>query len=177
MTLIAPLADVLRDCLFDALASRPGPLPEERVQIRFGAEVFPDRSRPEDECCPGIAWVRPVETSPRFGVDDFGARCADSLRRSTLEMAVYRCMPTPGVDALVTSAQWRAVFDQAESDHSAMEAALCCFKDLIATGVVPVGDPEITAGEWAPVGPDANCVGSTLQLVIEHGCNCGTDGT
>lgn len=177
MTLIRPLAQTLRDCLESELAGRPLPLPSERVQIRFGAEIFPDRSRPEDECCPGIAWVRPVLSSPRFTEDDVAAQCVQSLRRSVLEMAVYRCMPTPGADALVTRNQWDSVFLQAESDHSAMEAALCCLAELVRGDPQNFpGDPFVFASDWTPVGPDANCVGSTMQVIIEHGCACGTEG-
>lgn len=176
MTLLNPLAQILRNCLEESLADRPNPLSTERVQLRFGAELFPDRAQDLDECCPGIAWVRPVQVDPRFTPDDLTSVCVQSLRRTTLEMAVYRCMPTPGPDALVTAAQWEAVFQQAESDHSAMEAALCCFVEEVRNPVTPVaGFPDVFAGAWAPIGPDANCVGSTMQVTIEHGCACGTE--
>ena len=177
MTLALPLAQTLRDCLEESLNDRANPLPEERVQLRFGAELFPDRAQDPDECCPGIAWVRIVETVPRFTQDDAQARCVQSLRRTTLEMSVYRCMPTPGPGALVTADQWAAVTVQAESDHSAMEAALCCFVETVLSPVAPVaGDPDIFAGPWTPLGPDANCVGSAMSVIIEHGCACGTEG-
>lgn len=177
MTLLVPLSQTLRDCLFESLADRVGALPQERVQIRFGAEIFPDRSIPADECCPGIAWVRPGPAEPRFTIDDAEGQCVASLRRSVLEMTVYRCMPTPGSGELVTRDQWDAVFLQAESDHSAMEAALCCLTDfLFGPGNTIPGVHAVYAGEWTPLGPDANCVGSSMQLIIEHGCACGTEG-
>lgn len=179
MTLIRPLAQTLRDCLEESLGDRPNPLPAERVQVRFGAEIFPDRSVPQDECCPGIAWVRPVSSEPRFNLDDDAGHCVASLRRSILELTVYRCMPTPGPGELVTRDQWDAVFIQAESDHSAIEAALCCFSDvLFAPQEVPAvpGVLLMAAMEWTPIGPDANCVGQAMQVMVEHGCACGTEG-
>lgn len=177
MTLVRPLAQVLRDCLEESLNDRPNPLPAERVQTRFGAEIFPDRSIPQDECCPGIAWVRPVSSEPRFNIDDDAGHCVASLRRSILEMTVYRCMPTPDADTLISRNQWDAVFLQAESDHSALEAALCCFTDMLFEPVLAVpGVLMVVAGSWEPIGPDANCVGQAMQVMIEHGCACGTEG-
>jgi hypothetical protein len=50
-----------------------------------------------------------------------------------------------------------------------MEAALCCLR-----GSLSRDDAEqIEAGMYEPVGPDANCVGGTMEVIVETSCGCG----
>lgn len=173
MTIAMAYAQELLTCLSTALNASPNPPPEENICLRAGDHVSPMLSTNRDECCEGLAWVRIVRTDARYGPDDFNTRCVNHLRRTVLEMGVVRCMPTPGAGEIVSCAQWTAVALQMDADHSAMEAALCCLKPILATGL---GDPDLSPGDYEPRGPDANCIGGTLTLTIEHACACGTAG-
>lgn len=170
MTLALPLAQTLLQCLEDALVANGNP--PGIICLRHGDHVSPMLSTTTDECCTGLAWVRVVSTNRADRFDTGSSSCINHLRMTTLEMGVVRCMPTPPADQIVTCDQWTAVAVQADSDHSAMEAALCC---LVADGLLP-GDPEYRASLYEPRGPDGNCVGGTMQIEIDHGCACGSQG-
>jgi hypothetical protein len=177
MTILLPIVQTLRDCLETALAGTPWPLPSERVQLRHGEQGIADRARSEDECCPGIAWVRIAGTDvlQLRGTEALMYGCFNPMRTTTVELSVTRCMPTPGPDALVTADQWAEVSTRADSDHGAMEAAVCCFLEdpppqYQDWGVI------LRPGAYVPVGPDANCIGGTLTVQFEHDCRCGSGG-
>lgn len=173
MTVALAYAQELLTCLENALVSRNGPITPvpANICLRAGGEVAPQLSRIANECCEGLAWVRIVQVDPKSGPDDNTGKCVGSLRRATLEMGVVRCAPTPDADSMITCEQWTTMALRQESDHSAMEEALCC---LVGLGPDQLGDPDIYPGTYTPFGPDADCIGGIMQLTIEHGCSCGS---
>jgi hypothetical protein len=165
------IAQELLECLQAALATRPEPLPDERVCLRAGESVAPSLSTNADECCPGLAWVRVAGVEPAEGFVIANPRCVNHVRTVTLEMGVVRCMPTPGPNNMVTCDQWTAKTLQLDSDYEAMEAALCCLSTQIQA--LP-GDVDVVPGPYAPLGPDGNCIGGTLTLQTVFACACGS---
>lgn len=172
MTIALTYSQLLLQCLDESLEVAAFPAPAHSM-LRGGEAVRPSISISDDECCSGLAWVRIVNVDPRFTRDDFPSQCVNHLRVATLEMGVARCMPTPDATAMVTADQWNEVVARMESDHSAMEAALCCFQAL---GAEITGSPDLYPGQYVPFGPEGRCIGGTLQLTIEHACACGTAG-
>ena len=173
MTQALSLAQLLVGCLATQLQNPPHqwPIPSERVMLRAGQQVIPLLSSTgEDECCLGLGYVRIAGIN---GVRDVTDRMADSgcfmaERVLTLEMGVYRCMPTPEAGAIVSATEWDTLAAKLDADWRAMEAAVCCaFSDSDALRIGPVA-----VGLYEPVGPDANCLGGRLpvNIVMESCC-------
>lgn len=172
MTKVLELSQLLLGCLeINLQAPHPWPIPPERVMLRPGEQVIPlVSSTGDDECCSGLGYVRVAGIQ---GVRDVTDRMADSgcfmaQRVLTLEMGVYRCMPTPGAGSIVSAGEWDVLAQKLDEDWRAMEAAVCCaFSDPDALRVGP-----IAVGAYEPVGPDANCIGgrTTVNIVMEACC-------
>lgn len=171
MTQVLELEQLLLVCLEAQLqAPHPWPVPPERVMLRAGQEVIPLLSSTgDDECCLGLGYVRTAGLSAVRDVNDrFASKCFQRERVLTLELGVYRCMPTPKADAIVTASQWDTLAQKLDADYGAMEAAVCCaFADPDALRIGPVA-----VGQYEPVGPDANCIGGrmTVNIVMEACC-------
>lgn len=163
-------AAVLLDCYTTALEARPN-VPGV-ISLRHGEEVFPLLGTQTDECCTGLAWVRIVTVEGRFTREDLNARCLAASRVVTLEMGIARCMPWGTVETPPTADQWNTVALQQDEDHHAMEAALCCAWDSLSGG----GAFPARAGLYEPTGPDGNCIGGAMQVVIETDCGCSPGG-
>lgn len=171
MTQAMDLAQLLLGCLSGELqAPHPWPVDPDRVMLRAGEQVIPLASTVTDECCTGLGYVRIANISGVRDVTDrmASSRCFMAERLLTLELGVYRCIPTPGRDEIITAAQWDEAAMKLDADWRAMEAAICC----------ALGDPEslrigpIAVGLYEPVGPDANCIGGrlTVNIVMEACC-------
>lgn len=138
-----------------------------------------DHRPPMDRCdceCPrdeagavppgqGVAWVREVSRNnianpaqPRRG---FGSDCAvpSSRWRLTLEMGVYRCIPTGDEEGPTCGERTNAAADGAW-DAALLEYALRCCEALDGRQVVMQ-----TAG---PVGPVGGCVGRVLTFTADY---------
>jgi hypothetical protein len=163
-------AVTLLDCLRTALESRPEP--PGVVSLRHGTAVIPSLGTDTDECCTGLAWVRVVSVEGRWSRDDLAAKCLSASRIATLEMGVYRCLPWGTTGAPPTASQWTNVSVLADEDRHAMEDALCCaWAELSQDGGFPV-----RAGTYEPLGPDGNCIGGAMSVVLETDCGCGPGG-
>lgn len=171
MTQAMDLAQLLLGCLSGELqAPHPWPVPPERVMLRAGEQVIPLASTVTDECCTGLGYVRIAGITGVRDVTDrmASSQCFMAERLLTLELGVYRCIPTPERDEIITAAQWDEAAMKLDADWRAMEAAICC----------AFGDPEslrigpIAVGLYEPVGPDANCIGGrlTVNIVMEACC-------
>ncbi|HEX6518277.1 MAG TPA: hypothetical protein VF049_22140 [Nocardioidaceae bacterium] len=172
MTQALSLAQLLVGCLATQLQDppHPWPIPPERVMLRAGEQVIPLASTVTDECCLGLGYVR---VSGIQGVRDVTDRMASSgcfmaERVLTLEMGVYRCIPTPAAGQIITAAQWDEAAMKLDADWRAMEAAVCCaFGDPDALQIGPVA-----VGLYEPVGPDANCIGGRMTVTIAMEACC-----
>lgn len=166
-------AQQLLECLREAIAAGPNPIPAEQVCLRFGNQVNPTMGTLADECCTGLAWVRVVTVDGLQDASDpeYNA-CLASERRLTLEMGTARCIPFGSVQAGPTCDQWTEAALKMDADHAAMEQALCCFRETVAS--LPFAPDVINVGTYEPFGPDANCISGTVQITLDYSCGCGT---
>ena len=172
MTKVLELEQILLGCLEAELqAPHPWPVPTERVMLRAGEQVIPLLSSTgEDECCLGLGYVRNAGLSGVRDVNDrLASGCFERERVLTLELGVYRCMPTPNANSIVTAAQWDVLAQKLDADYGAMEKAVCCAFDD-PTDQLRIG--PVAVGLYEPIGPDANCLGGrmTVNIVMEACC-------
>ncbi|MDF2711479.1 MAG: pas20 [Nonomuraea muscovyensis] len=171
MTQAMDLAQLLLGCLSSELqAPHPWPVDPDRVMLRAGEQVIPLISTATDECCTGLAYVRVAGMSAVRDVQDrLASKCFQQERVLTLEMGVYRCVPTPNAGEIITAAQWDEAALKLDADYGAMEKAVCCAFDD-PTDQLRIG--PIAVGLYEPVGPDANCIGGrmTVNIVMEACC-------
>ena len=168
-------AQILLACLKTALDLGPNPIADEHVCLRFGQEVRPSLGGGTDECCTGLAWVRVAGVAGiRNDPDDplTHAQCVDSERRLTLELGTARCISQGTTMAPTTCDEWTVAALKMDADHSAMEAAVCCFADQVSN--MPFAPQSITVGDYQPAGPDGNCILGTLQITLDYSCGCGS---
>lgn len=145
--------------------------------LRPGQVVDHLMSTSQDECCQGLAWVRPalfVPSSGKFPIQDEDP--APRGTRSwaiTFELGAVRCSPTPPEGIIPTDAQWNAVVQDVMDDAAAMRRAICCF---IAADPVR-RDQAVLPLEWQPLDTSGGCVGGTLQVVVRGpACDCAEAG-
>jgi hypothetical protein len=150
--------------------------PPASYQIRPGATFVGYADQTHDECCEGIAWVRP---GPMWETDDFPAQRNQSSNTDpadyavTIELGVLRCLPTvsdqpqvDGIDAKPTAAQWLAATQAAMDDAAALRRVVCCLRELYHIDAV-------TVGQLVPLENEANCAGTSLTITMRvPACDC-----
>jgi hypothetical protein len=172
--LVMPLAQELLACLDQEVAKVASP--PEFVQLRAGNVVAHLLSTYEDECCQGLAWVRPsafYPSSGAFPVQDAAPPPKGTLAWAvTLEMGAVRCAPTGDEDSIPTGAEWEATVQAVMDDAAAMRRAICCFIDARqgrARRVLP--------GVWQPIDVQGGCVGGILPVtILGPACDCAESG-
>ena len=173
MTQALSLAQLLVGCLAIQLQNPPHqwPIPSERVMLRAGEQVIPMLAATgEDECCLGLGYVRIAGVDGVRDVTDRMAAngCFMNERVLTLELGVYRCMPTPDAGAIVSATQWDTLAAKLDADWKAMEAAVCCaFSDPDSLRI-----NAVAVGLYEPVGPDANCLGGRMTVSVSMEACC-----
>lgn len=172
--LVMPLARELLACYDQELAKVESP--PAYVQLRPGNVVDHLLSTHQDECCEGLAWVRPsgfYPSSAVFPVQDAGPQSKGTLAWAvTLELGAVRCAPTPDEDAIPTAAEWDATTQAVMDDAAAMRRALCCFIDA-----EPGRAKRVLPGLWSPLSVQGGCVGGILPITIRGPvCDCAEAG-
>lgn len=169
--MVMPLARELLECLAQELDKVANP--PTYVQLRPGTVVDHLLSTSEDECCEGLAWVRPASFYPASAV--FPVQDTSPLPKGvgawaiTLEMGVIRCAPTPDANRIPTGDEWDATTQAVMDDAAAMRRAFCCF----AQGRIKTTIP----GLWSPVSVQGGCVGGILPLTVRGpACDCAESG-
>lgn len=173
---VMPLATALLDCLAQEVAKVASP--PRYVQFRPGTVVDHLLSTSEDECCAGLAWVRPMALYPSsvsFPDQDGNPVGNEGIPRAwavQLEMGVIRCAPTPAANAIPTAEQWEECLQAIMDDGAAMRRALCCFEDR-GNG----RKRKILAGQWQPISIQGGCAGGILPVtVLGPACDCADAG-
>lgn len=173
---VMPLARELLDCYEVEIAKVLEP--PTYVGLRPGTVVDHLMSTNHDECCQGLAWVRPAGFFPTSGTfptqdavpigDPPGAR-AWSV---TLELGSVRCAPTPDEHTIPTVAEWDAVVQAVMDDAAAMRRAICCF-----IAAAPGRKKRVLPGLWQPVSVQGGCVGGVLPVTVQGpACDCPEAG-
>lgn len=164
---LSGLALDLLTCLEDA-AKRTA-LPPKRFNLRPGIQIDLLLSTTVDECCEGLAWVRPVLGWPSATfpvIDQTFVNCYPVQWAVQLEMGIARCAPRPSTNQLVTPEAWTDLTLAILDDYAAMRTALCCFE---ATHP----DLMYLAGTWEPLPVDGGCVGGRQMVTVAVGaCDC-----
>jgi len=162
--LLLPVALELLDCLCTALNLQTNP--PAICCLRAGDSVTADIGVNYDECCSGLAYVRPAGfymtgtqdgPFPSPSTDMALNACGVPAWGLRLEMGVMRCIKT---DGQISCADWTAATVQQLADAKAMRAAVCCMEQAHDPG-------DIALGAWAPVGPAGGCLGSTWVVSVQ----------
>jgi hypothetical protein len=174
--LVMPLARELLACYEDELAKLGDNAPAS-VGIRPGTIVDFLMSTSDDECCSGLAWVRPATFYPSSGPfptqDTVAQKQGTRAWAVTLELGIVRCSPTPDENSIPTNDEWADVTQAVMDASAAMRRAICCWIDLD-----PVNRKQkIIPGQWQPVAVQGGCVGGTLQVtILGPACDCADAG-
>lgn len=172
--MVMPLARELLECLDQEIQKVLNP--PLYVQLRPGNVVDHLLSTHEDECCSGLAWVRPsgfFPSSAAFPLQDpaplpkgVGAWAI------TLELGAVRCAPVGDENHLPTAADWDVTTQAVMDDAAAMRRAICCFIEGVqgrARNVLP--------GLWQPLSIQGGCVGGILPVTVRGpACDCAEAG-
>lgn len=147
--------------------------PPGNFHIRQGATFQPMADDTRDECCEGIAWVRP---GPMFPSQNFPEQDTQPSGTPTnqwaiqVELGIERCIPivsnAEGNDANPTAAQWQAATQAAMDDRAALRRTICCIQAL-------VGKRKVVVGQITPLENGGICGGEIVILTIAvEACDC-----
>lgn len=172
--LVMPLVEEILACYaveLDKLDDPPG-----SVGVRPGTTVDFLMSMTEDECCAGLAWVRPAAFYPSSagfpGQDATAQKQGTRAWAVTLELGYVRCAPTPDGSSIPSNDEWRAVTQAVMDAAAAMRRALCCWSDTS-----PSRWQKLLPGAWSPVAVQGGCVGGVLSATfMGPACDCSESG-
>lgn len=172
--LVMPLAREMLACLDQEMAKVASP--PTYVQLRPGNVVAHLLSVNEDECCEGLAWVRPgpfFPSSTTFPVQDSTPiRGGQRAWAVTLELGAVRCAPTGDENAIPTGEEWDATVQAVMDDAAAMRRAICCFIDAR-----PGRSARVLPGIWQPIEVQGGCVGGLIPVTVQGPvCDCTEAG-
>lgn len=172
--LVMPLARELLACYDQELQKVADP--PLYIQLRPGNVVAHLLSTTEDECCSGLAWVRPATFFPSSGV--FPVQDPQPIKGGvrawsvTLEMGSVRCAPVGDETRIPTGDEWDAAVQAVMDDAAAMRRALCCFIDAKQSR-----NGRVLAGQWQPVEVQGGCVGGIMPITLMGpACDCSEAG-
>jgi hypothetical protein len=174
--LVMPLARELLAC-YEAELAKLGDNAPAYIGLRPGTVVDFLLSTTDDECCAGLAWVRPASFFPSSAAfpnqDTVAQKQGTRAWAVTLEMGIVRCAPTPDENSIPSNDQWDDVTQAVMDASAAMRRAICCWIDM---------DPvrrkqKIIPGTWQPVAVQGGCVGGILPVTIMGpACDCSDAG-
>ena len=172
--MVMPLARELLECYEQELMKVAAP--PEFIQLRPGNVVAHLLSTYEDECCQGLAWVRPAGFFPSSSV--FPTQDAAPVKGGprawgiTLELGAVRCAPVGTEDTIPTEEEWDTTVQAVMDDAAAMRRAVCCFIDA-----KPGRSGRVLPGLWQPIEVQGGCVGGLMTVVVQGpACDCAGSG-
>lgn len=171
---VMPLARELLECLEQEIAKVPSP--PLRTGLRTGTVVAHLLSTSDDECCQGLAWVRPVTFAPSSAVfpvpDSTPVKTGVRSWAVQLEIGAIRCAPTPDEHHIPTAEEWDETTQAVMDDAAAMRRAVCCFAELKQGRW-----GRMVVGAWTPLPVEGGCVGGTLVVTVQGpACDCSEAG-
>lgn len=176
--MVMPIALQVKTCLVAEVGKLANP--PAQVQIRPGATFSAMYDSHGDECCLGIAYVRPgaqVPTTgnwptPLTGVDGPSASGGRAPYYAVnFEIGIYRCIPVvaddgTGADNFPTGAQWLQAAQDQLDDAAALRRVICCLQAFY-------GLDSVIAGQVQPLENSANCGGIMTTVAIRAtACDC-----
>lgn len=174
--LVMPIAREMLECLIQEIAKVENP--PAYVGLRPGSVVdFLLSTNGADECCQGLAWVRPDAVYPSSmvaGGEPFPAQDETTSRQGvtgwavTLELGAVRCAPTPPASSIPSNEQWDTTTQAVMDDAAAIRRAICCYIDA-----KPGRNSLVLPGLWQPIPVGGGCVGGIMPVVIKGpACDC-----
>lgn len=172
--LVMPLVTELLACYETELAKMADP--PNSIGVRPGTVVDFLMSMSDDECCSGLAWVRPETFFPTSGPfptqTTVGQKQGTAAWAVTLEMGYVQCAPTPDETSIPSNEEWLAVTQAVMDAGAAMRRALCCFIDA-----QPMRAQRVVPGQWRPIEVQGGCVGGAIPITIQGpACDCADAG-
>jgi hypothetical protein len=169
--LVMPLARELLACYESELTELAEP--PASIGLRPGTVVDFLMSVSDDECCSGLAWVRPAGFFPSS--TSFPAQDSVAQKQGTrawaveLEMGIVRCAPTPDAGSIPSNEEWDEVTQAVMDGAAAMRRAICCWIDASPA----TRKQKIIPGVWQPVAVQGGCVGGVLPVtILGPACDC-----
>lgn len=175
--MVMPLARELLNCLSEEIAKVASP--PRYVQLRPGSVVDHLLSTGgQDECCEGLAWVRPGSFFPSSNPATFPAQDGAPPARGditgwavTIELGAVRCAPTPDADRIPTAEEWDAALQAQMDDAAAMRRAICCFIEARRGR-----SKTVLPGIWTPLDIEGGCLGGILPVTFRRSsCDCDSE--
>lgn len=173
--LVMPLARELLECYRQELLKLENP--PQHVALRPGTVVDFLMSTSDDECCEGLAWVRPSSFFPSSGPfpsqDGTAQKQGTTSWAVTLEMGAVQCAPTPDENAIPSDSDWDDVTQAVMDAAAAMRRAICCFIEAQSGRA-----QRVLPGIWQPVSVQGGCVGGILPVTLRGpACDCPDAGS
>jgi hypothetical protein len=173
--LVMPIAREMLDCLAQEMAKVPSP--PANVGLRPGVVVDHLKSISRDECCEGLAWVRPdpfypssgtAETGPFPSPDETPNRQGTLAWAVTLELGAIRCAPVGDETTLPSESDWDNATQQVMDDAAAIRRAICCYIEAAHGRAL-----KVLPGAWQPIAVQGGCVGGFMTVTIKGpACDC-----
>lgn len=178
--MVMPLAALALNCLTAEVAKLANP--PAKVQMRPGRTFTALADQTQDECCAGIAYVRPSTQIPTTGhwpqplsdVDGPSAsRGNPPYYAAVLELGIWRCIPTvsnvEGEEGMVpTAAQWLQATQDQLDDAAALRRVACCLRLLLE-------NDSVIAGNVEPLENQGPCGGVSMTVTLRApACDCVT---
>lgn len=172
--LVMPLARELLECYaveLDKLATPP-----RSVGLRPGSVVDLLLSTSDDECCNGLAWVRPASFNPSAG--PFPTQPQSAVKQGpyawavNLELGYARCAPTPDANSIPSNEVWDEVTQAVMDAGAAMRRAVCCWTDKER-----IRSQQVLTGQSSWISVEGGCVGLVLPVTLQGpNCDCADAG-
>lgn len=171
---VMPLARELLECYTVELDKLENP--PKFVQLRPGNVVAHLLSSVDDECCDGLAWVRPASFYPSSSTfpiqDETPLTKGTNAWAITLEMGAIQCAPVSDGNSIPTGEQWDETTQGVMDAAAAMRRAICCF-----IAAKPGRAQRVLAGLWQPLDVQGGCVGGILPVTVRGpACDCSEAG-
>jgi hypothetical protein len=172
---VMPLARELLECYEQELAKLANP--PASVGLRPGSVVDLLMSTTDDECCAGLAWVRPASFNPSNG--PFPTQPQAATKQGplawavNLELGYARCAPTPDANSIPTNEQWDEVTQGVMDAGAAMRRAVCCWIQRHK----PMGAQQALVGQSSWISVEGGCTGLVLPVSLQGpACDCRDAG-
>lgn len=172
--LVMPLARELLECYRQELAKLEDP--PQHIGLRPGTVVDFLMSTSDDECCEGLAWVRPAGFFPSSGPfpsqDETAQKQGTLAWAVTLELGFVGCSPTTDENSIPSDDQWDETTQTVMDAAAAMRRAICCF-----IAAEPGRAQRVIPGLWQPVAVQGGCVGGLIPVTLRGpACDCADAG-
>lgn len=172
--LVMPLVRELLECYEIELAKLE--TPPASIGVRPGSSVDFLMSMTDDECCNGLAWIRPETFFPSSltfpNQDTVTQKQGTRAWAVTVDLGYARCAPTPDEHSIPSNDEWLEVTQGVMDAGAAMRRALCCFIDA-----QPMRAQRVLPGQWRPLAVEGGCVGGAIPVTIMGpACDCADAG-